>query len=333
VVFGQAHFESAGEWAVPNLTAHPSYEIPGPVLAEWIRRHQLDVVVFNEEYDWELVRAAKETGVRIATYLDFYTDQWRELMGLFDVVVCSTMRTYKLVRGVCQAAYVGWAVDLDLYQPRANAENKATFFHNAGWLGNQYRKMTPGVILAFDSLSRHLPDLTLLIHSQIGLEKLPVECVRMVRENPRIEYRVETLPAPGLYHRGKILLFPSKLEGLGLPLLEGLASGLPAIATDAEPMNEFVRDKHNGLLVRVAERLRRQDDVAFPETIVDLLDLALKMAGLALEPELIEQMGRNARQYAETSLDPKKFGQRLFAALSGAEPIRGDATGKEASDA
>ena len=155
--------------------------------------------------------------------------------------------------------------------------------------------MTPSVIIAFDAVSRFLTEATLFIHAQAELEKLPPEVINIVRNNPRITYHVETVPAPGLYHKGRILLFPSKLEGLGLPLLEGLACGLPAIATDAPPMNEFVRDGYNGLLVKVAARLTRQDNIAFPEEIVDMADLILKMEYLGKNPELIQQLQANAR--------------------------------------
>lgn len=200
-----------------------------------------------------------------------------------------------MVKDICNAHYIGWGVDTGLFRPTESEDKKYTFFHNAGWLGLNYRKMTPSVILAFVVVSRALPDVTLFIHAQAGLEKLPVEVADIVRNNPRITYHVETVPAPGLYHKGRILLFPSKLEGLGLPLLEGLACGLPAIATDAPPMNEFVRDGYNGLLVKVATRVTRHDNIAFPEEIVDMADLMLKMESLGKNPELVRQLQVNAR--------------------------------------
>jgi len=301
-VYGQPKLETRGFWDVPNLTTFSQYQIPKNVLTQWIEANRLDAIIFNEEYDWNLVQAAKEAGVKVLTYLDYYKEDWKPFMGLYDAVLCSTLRTFYLVRDSCNAHYVGWAVDTDLFRPRDNGDEKFTFFHNAGWLGLNYRKMTPAVILAFDAISRQLPDATLLVHAQVELEKLPPEVVHIVRGNPRITYQVETVPAPGLYHKGRILLFPTKLEGLGLPLLEGLACGLPAIATDAPPMNEFVRDGENGLLVRVAKTVTRQDNIAFHETVVDVNDLATKMAELARNPEGTRRMGLNARKFAEEGL-------------------------------
>ena len=74
-----------------------------------------------------------------------------------------------------------------------------------------------------------------------------------------------------------------------------MACGLPAIATDAPPMNEFVKDGYNGLLVKVANRLTRHDNIAFPEEIVDIAELTFKMDYLINNPGLVYKMQINAR--------------------------------------
>lgn len=303
--------ETTGQWSVPNLSIWPHYDIPVNVIDEWIKDNNLDVVVFNEEYDWELVKAAKRTRAKVFTYLDFYKDDWRADMGLFDSVLCSTKRTYHMVKAFCAAQYIGWGVDTDLFRPAIH-DPEYTFFHNAGWLGNNYRKMTPAVIAAFDSISRLSPDFSLFVHSQVKLEMLPSIIIDIVKNNPRIIFHVETLPAPGLYHKGKIMLFPTKLEGLGLPLFEGLSCGMPVITTNAPPMNEFVRDNHTGLLVDLAFRTTREDNVAFPEEIIDMMDLSRKMARLASDDKLLRTMSKNARRYAEEELRFSLLADRIL---------------------
>ena len=319
-VFGQPKLEVQGYWDIPNLTTYPDYQIPPDVLTQWIRGNNLDMVIFNEEYDWNLVMAAKASGTKILTYLDYYKEDWKPYMSLYDAVLCSTKRTFKLVNGICNAHYIGWGIDTDLFKPRDDGDGKYTFFHNAGWLGINYRKMTPAVILAFEAVSRHLSDATLFIHAQTELEKLPPEVVDIVNNNPRITYHIATVPAPGLYHKGRILVFPSKLEGLGLPLLEGMACGLPAIATDAPPMNEFVRDNYNGLLVKVAERVTRGDGISFPEEIVDVNELAFKMYSLAKNPELVHKMQQNARNSVNTYHDLSKRINEIIHAVQSEHP-------------
>ncbi|MCR4319844.1 MAG: tetratricopeptide repeat protein [Candidatus Brocadiaceae bacterium] len=315
-VFGQPKLEVRGYWDIPNLTTYPDYQIPPDVLTQWIRGNNLDMVIFNEEYDWNLVMAAKASGTKILTYLDYYKEDWKPYMSLYDAVLCSTKRTFHLVKDFCKAFYIGWGIDTELFKPKDNGNGKYTFFHNAGWLGINYRKMTPAVITAFEAISRYNTDVTLFIHAQTELERLPPEIITLVHNNSRITYHVETVPAPGLYHKGSILVFPSRLEGLGLPLLEGMACGLPAIATDAPPMSEFVKDGYNGLLVKVANRLTRHDNIAFPEEIVDINDLTIKMLQLANNNNLRSQMSDNSRRYAGQCLNinilKNKINRSLF---------------------
>lgn len=310
-VYGQPKLETGGYWDVPNLMTYPEYIIPPEVIKKWIKDNNLQVIIFNEEYDWKLIQAAKETGAKIITYLDYYKNEWEPYMGLYDMVLCSTHRTYNLVKNVCRAFNIGWCVDLDLFKPRDDINKEYTFFHNAGWLGINYRKMTPAVIVAFDAISKYYNNASLLVHAQAELEKLPPQVVEIVKSNQQINYHVETLPAPGFYNKGKILVFPSKLEGLGLPLPEGMACGLPAIASDAPPMNEFVKDGYNGFLVKIANRITRDDNISFPEEIIDINDLAVKMSKAIKNPDLINEMGLNARHFAETEFNPTVLETKL----------------------
>ena len=48
------------------------------------------MVIFNEEYDWNLVIAARDTGIQVLTYLDYYKEDWKQYMRLYDAVLCST---------------------------------------------------------------------------------------------------------------------------------------------------------------------------------------------------------------------------------------------------
>ncbi len=313
-VYDQPMLQTDGMWAVPNLTTFSDYTIPCEIFSKWIDNNALDVIIFNEEYDWKLVGLCKKKGIKTVTYLDYYKDDWKPYMCLYDAVLCSTKRTFFLVKDFCNAYYIGWGIDTELFKP-LNGGDKHTFFHNAGWLGINYRKMTPAVIIAFDALSRCNPDITLFIHAQAELERLPPEIIPIVRNNSRITYHRETVPAPGLYHKGKILVFPSKLEGLGLPLLEGMSCGLPAIATDAPPMNEFVQDGYNGLLVKVAQKSTRQDNIAFPEEIVDIHDLTIKMQKLANDDKLQIFMSDNSRKYAVQHLNLCKLKDKIHRIL------------------
>lgn len=54
-------------------------------------------------------------------------------------------------------------------------------------------------------------------------------------------------------HAADVLVHPSSVEGLSLALLEGMATGLPAVASDLPQNQAVVRDGENGLLFAVED--------------------------------------------------------------------------------
>jgi glycogen(starch) synthase len=52
-----------------------------------------------------------------------------------------------------------------------------------------------------------------------------------------------------LLRASDVLPCPSRYEGFGLPLIEGMAAGTPVISTNIPVVNEIVRDGENGLLI------------------------------------------------------------------------------------
>ncbi|NJN68268.1 MAG: glycosyltransferase family 4 protein [Chloroflexaceae bacterium] len=52
-----------------------------------------------------------------------------------------------------------------------------------------------------------------------------------------------------LYRASDVLLFPTRYEGFGLPLLEAMAAECPLVSTDIPVVREIVRDGENGILV------------------------------------------------------------------------------------
>lgn len=87
---------------------------------------------------------------------------------------------------------------------------------------------------------------------------------------------------PDEYRKHDVFVLPSRDEGMPNVLLEAMASGLPAVATDIAGNNELVREGATGLLI--------------PPNDADLLCSAL--AKLKDNPDLIAKMGKTARVLA-----------------------------------
>ena len=107
---------------------------------------------------------------------------------------------------------------------------------------------------AFVRLAREEPGVRLKIAGEGKLREWMAETVRPVRE------RVEFLgfknwdELPELHASADLLCVPSRYDGWGLVVPEGLASGLPVIATDRMGAAlEFVREGSNGWLIAAGD--------------------------------------------------------------------------------
>ena len=105
----------------------------------------------------------------------------------------------------------------------------------------------------------------------------------LIESDPRIELRLGD--DPWEEHLDTIAscdvsVTPSRWEGLGLPLYEAMAFGMPVITNDDPPMNEVVDDGVNGILVpshddgfaRSGIRAKRPDPDALTEAIERIAD-------------------------------------------------------------
>lgn len=92
-----------------------------------------------------------------------------------------------------------------------------------------------------------------------------------------------------------LFVFPSLFEGLGIALAEAMAAGLPCVASDIRPLDEFVTSGVNGVLVPP------ENADAIAEAVIDLLS----------SPEKRKAMGVAARETALAMFQPEPAARRL----------------------
>lgn len=331
----QVFIYARGEWCRNNQqTGWQDYNAwwgkPSPVpvasaidredFLTWLHARRISIVFFNEQHWWPPVHWATEYGAVTICYVDYYTPQTVGLFGAYDVLICNTRRHYEVFHWHPQCYYVPWGTDVSLFSPRGTPEG-VVFFHSAGW--NPYRKGTDLVIRAFEKLKGE--DARLIVHSQVALATffpgLVMTC-RRLQQAGRLTIIEETVPAPGLYHLGNIYVYPTRLEGIGLTVVEALASGMPVITTRFGPMTEFVDDEV-GTTVPASVVRRRKDGYFWPECEADINQLAAAMDRYAQDRALIAQQSVAARSRAVRHFNWRDRTETVLRIFGGARRLEG----------
>ena len=287
------------KWDLPNVTwgvkyGVGSFKIRKSHLYKWIKKHDLDIILFNEQREWKIVADVKKDfeNICIGAYIDYYTEKTINLYDIYDFVLCNTQKHYDVFKGHKQACYLRWGTDVELFQPSVASFDQTVFFHSVGMA---YRKGTDILVDAFVS-GKLYEEAKLILHSQIPIERVCGYTKKQL-ESYGIEVIEETVTAPGLYYKGNVYVYPTKLEGLGLTLYEALACGLPVITTDFSPMNEVI-DNEVGSLVKVSKLYSREDGYYWPMAECDKDDLISKMKKYITNKDMIKEQSLKARKKA-----------------------------------
>lgn len=212
-------------------------------LESWLRG--LDHLLFVETPCFpELPRLARRLGITVHCVPNW---EWLHpgLVWLDDVdrMLCPTEHTYRILDGWKRRYGYGWElhcvpwpVDVSRWPFRQRKRcHRFLFVNGLGGVRPACSDGTPagyrrkGLELVLEAAAL-APEISILVLSQS--EDLPPA-------PPNVEVRSGPLDHCRLYDDGDVCLQPSHWEGLGLPLLECQAAGMPLVTTDAAPMNEY----------------------------------------------------------------------------------------------
>ncbi len=255
----RAQAAAAGEpdpvWDQPGVTEGSTHDMETSEYEGWAEANGLEAILFDENYQWEAVAALRESGIRTIgrfVWEYFAAEHVEPAQRAYDVVYSLTRceRDRYADFGI-ESPYVQWGIHPELLhapspKPQGPSSELVTFYFPGSFLGR--RKPIRKVIKAFGRAEGE--HLRLLIDAQVPRND------EMLRDaaaaDPRIELMLTDEPEEA--HRNRfascdVCLAPSRWEGLGLPLYEATAFGLPIITNDKPPMSEMVLDGRSGVLV------------------------------------------------------------------------------------
>jgi glycosyltransferase involved in cell wall biosynthesis len=106
--------------------------------------------------------------------------------------------------------------------------------------GLHYRKNAELVLAVWPKLQQRHPDLLLVISSHCA----PAYAIRArdLGDSVRLTGFVSDEVLCSLYHAARVVWFPSRYEGFGIPVLEAMACGTPVVASDNSSLPEIAGD-------------------------------------------------------------------------------------------
>jgi glycosyltransferase involved in cell wall biosynthesis len=256
----------------------------------------------------------------MGAYIDYYTADTVPFFDLYDFLICNTKRHYQVFRNHPNSLYLPWGTDIETYKPKLSRHSVIpTFIVSAGSSGANARVHSwmdrRGAGIAMRAFTRAKGDSKLIVFSQTPLDNCPTEWKVIVENDNRIEFVCGSFnPVP--YSRGHVLIYPSRLDGIGLTVPEALSTGLPVIASNSPPMSEFVKHDWNGYLVDIHEYRGRPDGYYWPECICDEDSLIKAIQFYINTPSDIVRQSLNARSGAELELSWEKNAQKLSGWIS-----------------
>jgi len=274
-------------------------------LIKWAKGRKIDILFFNEQRYWKPVIEVKKAGFCVGAYVDYYKQSTVSAFNIYDFLICNTKRHFSVFSWHENAFYVPWGTKVSNKVYSKSEDQSIKFLVSAGWQG-AYTGDRRGTLYALDAFRRVTGKCELLLYSQVALDRLLPIWREKIFADKRIKF-IEGTFEPFPYEDGDIFIYPSKLDGIGLTLPEALAHGLPSITTNNPPMNEFVIEGINGLLVDVKNYLGREDGYYWAESHIDLDHLSRQMQSLVNKGHrFINGLKELTLEYSKEHLDWEK---------------------------
>ncbi len=162
------------------------------------------------------------------------------------------------------------------------------------------RKCYDMVVAAMPTIVQHFPQASFVFvtHNPEQRETLQqMAAERGVANNLHFLGTISEQQKLALLRASDVLPFPSRYEGFGLPILEGLAAETPVISSNIPVINELIEDGVNGLLIPY-------DDVgALEQAMLRVLEI----------PELRARLVAGGQRAMAERFDPQQLCARVVA--------------------
>lgn len=295
-------------------------------LGEWLR--QVDALLFVERPLYEsLPRLAKALDIQVVCIPMWeWLDPRQDWLRYVDQMIGTTSHTMRILRSwkkrfgfAWRLEHVPWPVDTQrfAFRPRVVCRRFVHVHGGGGFPGKLQdgsgqvlrRKGLESVLDA----ARLVPEFPVIVYAPPAAIRFPPRNVEV--RDPPADNRL-------LYADGDVCLLPSHWEGLGLPLLECQAAGMPLITTDHPPMNEH---RPLGVVACETQTIELASGLFVEAARFEPADLAETMR--KFHGKFIFWQSWRARRFVERTRSWRRMADRIRSVLEASHPASPDGQG------
>ncbi len=202
----------------------------------------VDVLIICETWFDSAVTLARRVGKRVIyvpnlewAARELPPEQWaRRIHASGTAVWAKTRAAHEALRAAGLHPFpVSWTIPDPVIRDHAPRDGDLRLLMLAGMGGWRNRRGLDIALRAFALARRQIPGLSLTVHSVKPIQNYPDMPAIETSGVSVTEGLVSRAQLRGLMEAADVMLYPSRWEGFGLSLLEGLHAGLPVLATDA----------------------------------------------------------------------------------------------------
>ncbi len=286
-------------WDQPGVTESGEADIPAAEYEAWVSANSLDVVLTDQNDQFEEIAGLRRNGVRTIgrfVWESFAPEDAEPAKEAYDTIYSFTKAEQDRYATLgIDSPLLTWGCHPELLAVAEGIERSAdeTWFYVPGsFMGK--RKPFPEIVEAFTRAGGD--HLRLLIRGQVDRKAGKLE--QAAGGDERVVIELEDRPTDEhlrQFATCHVCLSPSRWEGLGLPLYEAVAFGMPTITNDSPPMNEIVLDGVNGICVDSVRWGEAGSGIPAYDPDFDQLTEAIERLGDASERERLAAGARELR--------------------------------------
>ena len=241
-------------WDQPGVTHSAAADVPEAEYLAWAKENGIEAVFCDQNDQFAEIAALRRAGVgTIGRFVweHFGPADAAPAREAYDVIYSFTRAERERYRQLgIESPLLAWGCHPELLEIAGEvdeAPDEVRFYVPGSFMGK--RKPFAEIVEAFTRTRDER--FRLLVRGQV--DRKGGKLAKAAGGDRRIEIELEDRPTAEHLRQFagcQVCLSPSRWEGLGLPLYEAVAFGIPSITNDAPPMNEIVLDGVNGICVR-----------------------------------------------------------------------------------